>query len=101
VARIDLGLCVQQIDITGQGTVTDTTFDLRFAAFNRFRAKDPDEQDQCDLLFGEFADACTLQVHSLGTWVSSAGDTACDDVEKGVPLGALVSRAAGPSLGGP
>lgn len=87
VVTVDLGYCREFIDLVGSGTVTETTFDLNSRLTARIVAKDPQDQEQCDLNFGFAVDPCTTLVAFAGQWVSSDGDTLCTaDPDSLMPL---------------
>lgn len=77
IIRADLGICVQVIEIGGSGTVTDTTFDLSSKLVTRLIAAEGVTDSTCNAFYGNFVDACTTWIESVGTWVSSEGDSIC------------------------
>lgn len=96
--RVNLGVCYQILEITGSGTISDTTFNLQNTFYTRFAPVNPDDQVNCDLLFGKTVDACTTSVASVGVFVSSDGDTICPPdtsaAAAGMPLQRFVTSQA-------
>ena len=73
----DYGICYFYLHEVGSGTITDTTFDVVADFVQEIKAKDPKDALAAELLYGRFADDCTLHVSSVGAWASSFGDTIC------------------------
>lgn len=94
--RVNLGVCYQYLEINGSGTLSDTTFNLQNTFYTHFAPVNPGDQVNCDLLFGRTVDACTTMVASVGTWISSDGDSICapDTAAAGVPLARFLTSQA-------
>jgi len=94
--RVDLGVCYQIVEITGAGTVSDTAFNLQNTFYTRFEPVNPDNQIDCELLFGKTVDACTTSVVSIGTWVFPDTGEVCpaDPSAAGIPLERFVTGEA-------
>ena len=101
--RANLGICFQHIRVTGEGTVTDTTFDLTSVLTTWLVPQDGVDQSDCQRFYGNFVDACTTFIVTSGAWLDSSlvnadGDTVdCPEPESGalaVPLETFVRRAA-------
>lgn len=81
----------------GGGAMTDTTMDLVTKSFFTWTALQPENQAGCDFLAPPFL-PCTTRVELTGQWISSAGDTACQDTgapRSMVPFESLLPRVSG------
>ena len=92
-ASLDLGPCRQTWTLSGDGTVTDTTFTLLGTLVSRV------EGDSA--LCAQFVDACTSRVTMTGTFWSEAGKDSCDRIEALLPLSDAMEWIVAPALTAP
>jgi hypothetical protein len=92
----DLEPCRLSEIFRGEGTMTDTTMDLQTTDFYTWTALDPQNQAACDFLAPPFL-PCTLWVDLTGDWISSEGDTICQEAgapSPPMPLEILLTRTS-------
>jgi hypothetical protein len=75
--RIDLGICTQIIDISGSGTLTETSLDLNSVLMTYLEPAEGVSDSTCQYFYGNFIDECTTLISSTGVWLSADGADTC------------------------